>query len=100
MWHADDPEEEVLAMVVRTGLHTSMGSMVRQILSPSFTSAEKHPFLQVELIAVRFMGKVALRRPWTSVVHKRLSICRLQQLLQCMCIEVVYCTTATLVQRR
>lgn len=52
VWHADDPEEEVLAMVVRTGLHTSMGSMIRQILAPSFVPAEKYPFLQVGLHAV------------------------------------------------
>ena len=52
MWHAEDPEEEVLAMVVRTGLHTCMGSMIRQILSPSFASAEKYPILWVSEITM------------------------------------------------
>lgn len=60
VWHADDPEEEVLAMVVRTGLYTSMGSMVRQILSPSFVPAEKYPFLQVGLHAVHFIKKMVV----------------------------------------
>lgn len=31
VWNEEDAEEEVLAMVARTGLHTSMGSMMRQI---------------------------------------------------------------------
>lgn len=50
VWNAEDPEEEVLAMVVRTGLNTTMGDMVRQILSPAFAPGEKHPFIQVTLL--------------------------------------------------
>lgn len=50
VWNAEDPEEEVLAMVVRTGLNTTMGNMVRQTLSPAFAPAEKHPFIQVTLL--------------------------------------------------
>ena len=34
-------------MVVRTGLNTCMGSMVRQIISPSYERKEKDPFIQV-----------------------------------------------------
>ena len=34
-------------MVVRTGLNTCMGSMVRQIISPSYERKEKDPFVQV-----------------------------------------------------
>ena len=50
VWNAEDPGEEVLAMVVRTGLNTTMGDMVRQILSPAFAPAERHPFVQVTLL--------------------------------------------------
>ncbi len=32
VWNEEDAEEEVLAMVVRTGLCTSMGSMMRQVV--------------------------------------------------------------------
>ena len=31
VWNEEDAEDEVLAMVVRTGLHTSMGGMMRQV---------------------------------------------------------------------
>ena len=32
VWNEEDVEDEVLAMVVRTGLHTSMGEMMRQVV--------------------------------------------------------------------
>lgn len=32
MWNEEDSEDEVLAMVVRTGLYTSMGAMMRQVV--------------------------------------------------------------------
>ena len=32
VWNEEDAEDEVLAMVVRTGLCTSMGSMMRQVV--------------------------------------------------------------------
>ena len=32
VWNEEDAEDEVLAMVVRTGLHTSMGGMMRQVV--------------------------------------------------------------------
>lgn len=32
VWNEEDAEDEVLAMVVRTGLHTSMGEMMRQVV--------------------------------------------------------------------
>lgn len=31
VWNEEDAEDEVLAMIVRTGLHTSMGGMMRQV---------------------------------------------------------------------
>lgn len=40
-------EEEVLAMVVRTGLNTCMGDMIRQIISPACESKERDPLLKV-----------------------------------------------------
>ncbi len=47
MWNAEDAEEEVLAMVVRTGLDTCMGSMIRQLIAPAWSHKDKHPFIQV-----------------------------------------------------
>ena len=44
---AEDMEEEVLAMVVRTGLNTCMGDMIRQIISPACESKERDPLLKV-----------------------------------------------------
>lgn len=32
VWNEEDAEDEVLAMVVRTGLHTTMGGMMRQVV--------------------------------------------------------------------
>ena len=58
VWNADDPGEEVLAMVVRTGLNTTMGDMVRQILSPAFAPAQKHPFVQVTLPDMNWYSEV------------------------------------------
>lgn len=48
MWNADDLEDEVLAMVVRTGLNTCMGSMVRQMLAPAFALVGQHSFILVQ----------------------------------------------------
>lgn len=48
VWNAEDMEDEVLAMVVRTGLHSCMGSMIRQLISPAWeTYAEKDPLVKV-----------------------------------------------------
>ena len=46
-------EDEVLAMVVRNGLHTTMGNMIRQLIAPSYLHKEKHP-LQKVIIASAF----------------------------------------------
>ena len=34
VWNEADAEEEVLALVVRTGINSSVGSMLRQVMSP------------------------------------------------------------------
>lgn len=44
VWNEKAPEEEVLALVVRTGLHTNMGSMLRQVLTPVIGT---DPFVKV-----------------------------------------------------
>ena len=49
VWNEQDPEEEVLAMVVRTGLYTSMGSMMRQVISYS-QPEQKNIFLRVSFV--------------------------------------------------
>ena len=47
VWNAVDTEDEVLAMVCRTGLNTQVGSMVRQLASPSLRAHHKDPFIRV-----------------------------------------------------
>ena len=34
MWNEEDAEDEVLAMVARTGLRTTMGNLLRQVMCP------------------------------------------------------------------
>ena len=40
-------EDEVLAVVVRTGLNTCMGSMIRQFIAPPYEYVAKDPFVKV-----------------------------------------------------
>ncbi|KAL0046765.1 hypothetical protein WJX82_009387 [Trebouxia sp. C0006] len=41
VWNEEDPEDEVLGMVVRTGLRTTVGNLLRQVMCPVHT-AEPH----------------------------------------------------------
>jgi len=47
VWNPEDAEDEVLAMVCRTGLNTQMGSMVRELVTPTTLSARKDTFVKV-----------------------------------------------------
>ena len=47
VWNPDSPEDEVLAMVCRTGLNTLMGAMVKDLLAPLRLCHEKDPLLPV-----------------------------------------------------
>ena len=47
VWNAEDTEDEVLAMVCRTGLNTQVGSMVRELVAPSKQAAESDTFVKV-----------------------------------------------------
>lgn len=49
VWNVEDAEDEVLAMVVRTGLNTTMGAMVRQLIAPVSIRKEKQPFEPVSM---------------------------------------------------
>lgn len=44
VWNEMAAEEEVLALVTRTGLHTSMGTMLRQVMTPTPST---DPFVKV-----------------------------------------------------
>ena len=35
VWNEEDAEDEVLAMVVRTGLRTTVGNLMREVMSPA-----------------------------------------------------------------
>ena len=45
VWNEQDPNEEALAFVVRTGLCTTMGLMLRRVMAPLSTSDA--PFAKV-----------------------------------------------------
>ena len=48
VWNEEDADEEVLAMVVRTGLRTTVGALLRQVLNPMhLTEHRKDPFVRV-----------------------------------------------------
>lgn len=47
VWNEDEAKEEVLAMVVRTGLHTSMGAMIAYKSRPSMPR-----FMKVRTLAL------------------------------------------------
>ena len=50
VWNEDQADEEVLAMVVCTGLCTAMGDMLRQVVAPiNETSPFKDPFVTVRM---------------------------------------------------
>ena len=55
VWNAEAPEEEVLAMVVRVKLDTTMGSMVRQLIAPVAAVQEKEPFEAVSICSMKRM---------------------------------------------
>ena len=44
VWNSEDAEDEVLAMVVRVKLDTTMGSMVRQLIAPVSAMQKKVSF--------------------------------------------------------
>ena len=41
VWNEEDAEDDVLGMVVRTGLRTTVGNLLRQVMCPVHT-AEPH----------------------------------------------------------
>ena len=48
VWNEQHPNEETLALVVRTGLCTAVGSMLRQVMAPlNSTSHFRDPFVKV-----------------------------------------------------
>ena len=63
MWNPEDAEEEVLVMVCRTGLHTTMGGIIQQLLTPTRLYKEKDPFLLVGCCH-SFLSAV-----WVSAMH-------------------------------
>ncbi len=46
MWNAEDPKDDVLAMVVRTGINSTLGTLVKQFISPTQIPG-RDPFINV-----------------------------------------------------
>ena len=47
VWNPDSPEDEVLVMVCRTGLRTTIGEMIRELIAPSRVIKQKNAFVPV-----------------------------------------------------
>ena len=47
VWNEDNADEEVVAMVVRPGLHTTMGEMLRHVFAPVSEMTATDPFFKV-----------------------------------------------------
>lgn len=60
VWNADDPEDEPLALVVRTGLNSTMGSMVRQLISPTCLQLQAEPFIPVRSMQPMLLASLHL----------------------------------------
>ena len=58
VWSPGDAEDEVLVMVCRTGLNTTMGKTIRELLAPTKVCAEDNPVAVVRLSAVRWQSLV------------------------------------------
>ena len=61
MWNAEDGEDEVLAMVCRTGLNSQMGSMVRELVAPSKLPKTKDNFVKVSQTALSMLKETSAR---------------------------------------
>ena len=87
VWNEDQPDEEVLAMVVRTGLCTAMGDMLRQVVAPvNETSPFKDPFVMVRLFGMRWQMMLLVAQDHemhsTAFVSCRTQqVCNVRQLL-------------------
>ncbi|KAL0036849.1 hypothetical protein WJX77_002108 [Trebouxia sp. C0004] len=73
VWNPADSEEEVLVMVCRTGLNTTMGGMIRGLLAPIKAFREKEPFIQdvVRLYCFALMIHLLLLVPYLLKAHQR-----------------------------
>ena len=49
VWNEDYADEEVLAMVVRTGFHATMGNMLKQVTAPVGADFFRDPFVKVHV---------------------------------------------------
>ncbi len=72
VWNAQDEEEECLVMAVRTGLNTSLESMIRELICPSRLLSRRDPFIPVRspagqedrlLLAILHVVTGSIKRP-------------------------------------
>lgn len=81
VWNPEDAEDEVLAMVCRTGLNTQMGSMVRELVTPTTLSARKDNFV-----------KVSNRRPASSNPRPAFSNAMMLHNVMFLCFDASCCS--------
>ena len=60
VWNPDNPDDEVLAMVCRTGLNTVMGVMIKELLAPIRQYKEKDPLLPVSCASLLQFGQICM----------------------------------------
>lgn len=69
MWNERDEQDEVLAMVVRTGLHTSVGQMVRPLVDPHWAPGQ--PEVRTPLGLLRQVTLLVLMLPAEHILCRR-----------------------------
>ncbi|KAL0021224.1 hypothetical protein WJX79_004043 [Trebouxia sp. C0005] len=85
VWNEEDPEDEVLALVVRTGFNSTMGNMLRQIVCPiDSVKWKQDPFLLDYLwfcsfalglqlcVLMLFLSSIRWHHPSNAYIAKRL----------------------------
>ncbi len=75
MWNAEDPKDDVLAMVVRTGINSTLGTLVKQFISPTQRMG-RDPFMNVSFARTHHAElSAAVTRAQTStcVIFERMS---------------------------
>ena len=76
VWNEKGADKEVLAMVVRTGLCTAMGDMLRQVMAPLHEpNTLKDPFVEVRLTGTFMMVQLPCTAMVESLGHVQLRHC-------------------------
>ena len=62
MWNAEDAADEALAMVVRTGINSTLGTLVKQLIVPTHLP-QADPFMIVSFLLLLHLQLLLLLTP-------------------------------------